>query len=188
MWFIIQFLLKKGPFEFNIYSQGSEYTFLEKITLCGKTKIMKEGANGTLEDAKDGDDYSGEIWITNCDLKSSNPIFHFVLVCNNFGNSLFRSVECQINGCEVVDQSSASYPHKCYIENLLSQGPNSQNTFLESSLFYKEVPGTEERFTKTGGTNLNDSGYAKRQEIVKNSNIIEFECDTCIDFFKVRNS
>ena len=61
MWFIIQFLLKKGPFEFNIYSQGSEYTFLEKITLCGKTKIMKEGANGTLEDAKDGDDYSGEI-------------------------------------------------------------------------------------------------------------------------------
>ena len=48
--------------------------------------------------------------------------------------------------------------------------------------------GTEERFQKTGGSNLNDSGYAKRQDIVKESKPIEFECDTYNDFFKVRSS
>ena len=64
-----------------------------------------------------------------------------------------------------------------YIENLLSYGSNSQQTFLETGLFQKEVLGCEERFKKDGGSNAADSGYCKRQEVVKDSQVINFETD-----------
>ena len=63
----------EGPYEFKINSQGKEYCMLPYTRLEGCLEIYKtDGTSFTS-----GDDYS---------------------VCNMFPNSIFKQVECQVNG------------------------------------------------------------------------------------------
>ena len=68
---------------------------------------------------------------------------------------------------EVVDQSSACYPFRCYIDNLLSFGSDSQSTFLRTAFYDRDIPGTTDRYKSTGGVKIEDSGYMKRRKFVK---------------------
>ena len=63
----------EGPYDFRISSQNKEYLYMPHTRLEGCLEIERE--NGTAMDAND--DFS---------------------VCNMYPNSIFKQVECQVNG------------------------------------------------------------------------------------------
>ena len=64
----------EGPYEFKINSQGKEYCMLPYTRLEGCLEIVKT----------DGTPYAGSV--------------DDFSVCNMFPNSIFKQVECQVNG------------------------------------------------------------------------------------------
>ena len=82
----------------------------------------------------------------------------------------------------MVDQSTSTYPYKCYLETLLSYNADATNTHLETSFFYKEKPGTE-TFNKL---NQGAGGYETRSLKVKRGRKLFFSTQVYVDFFNTR--
>lgn len=85
----------KGPFEFIIPKDPDSYTFLPLTRLEGTVKITKaDGSNLALTDN--------------------------ITIVNLFTQSLFKQVECEINGIQVCDLSTPTYAWKSFIETHLT--------------------------------------------------------------------
>ena len=82
----------KGPFTFDIPADPDKFTDAESIRLHGAMKIMAND-NGTLSEMAAGDKVS---------------------TVNNIFNSLWSSVNTQLNGTEITDPSSRWYAYKSY--------------------------------------------------------------------------
>ena len=103
--------------------------------------------------------------------------------CNLFPNSIFKSLELSVNGVELQDQSSSTYPFKCYLEQLLSYGSESKNTHLQTEYWIKDASGDEDTVESTNNAG---KGFTKRAELAKESNVIQFSSQLHADFFNQR--
>jgi hypothetical protein len=102
-----------APIEFDVNGTGDEYMDFANSYLQVKAKIIKE------------DDSN----IANAE--TVGPV-------NNFLHSLFSQVDVSLNGTQ-ISSSTATYPYRAYIENLLSYGPAAKESQLTSALFYKDL-------------------------------------------------
>lgn len=58
---------------------------------------------------------------------------------NNFLHSCFKQVSIDLNGT-TIENTNTTYPYKAYMLNLLNYNNEAKDTFLSSSLFYKDTP------------------------------------------------
>jgi hypothetical protein len=103
----------EAPIEFDVNGTGEEYLDFANSYLQVKAKIVKE----------DGTDIAAAGIV--------GPV-------NNFLHSLFSQVDVSLNGTQITS-STATYPYRAYIENLLSYGPAAKESQLTSALFYKDM-------------------------------------------------
>jgi len=139
-----------GPFTFDIPADPDKFTDAESIRLHGAMRIMaqKAGASANLP--------GGE---------KVSPI-------NNVFNSLWSSVNIQLNGTEITDPSSRWYAYKSYFENNLSYSTSSKESILSSRGYFKDTP---EKYDDvgSGGQSLN-AGFNTRQKMFEGSKWVYF--------------
>jgi len=91
--------------------------------------------------------------------------------------SIWRQVECEINGVQVADLTSPTYHYKAYLENHLSYGKEAKDGHLRCSLYSKDTAGQEE--TLGAG---NEAYVTKRSWFTADGKIY-FSTPIHIDFF-----
>lgn len=121
----------KGPFDFVIPRDPESYIYMPYTRLEGVVKVTK--ADGTNLAAADN-----------------------TSVVNLFTQSLFKQVECEINGTQVCDISTPSYAWKSFIETHLTYNDGAKKTHLQCSMYEKDENGKE-----TNLTNENDGAVAR---------------------------
>jgi hypothetical protein len=142
-----------GPYEFQIVKDPDHYIHLPLTRLEGEIEI-KDNAGAALSD----------------DDKCT--------VVNLFTQSIFKQVECEINGTEVCDLSTPTYAFKSYIETHLTYGKSAKETHLYCSLYDKDTPGKE---TATDDTNVGAKNRKARtfNKKIQFSNIIHSDFFQC---------
>jgi hypothetical protein len=142
-----------GPYEFQIVKDPDHYIHLPMTRLEGELEITNTDGTAIAEADK-------------------------MTVANLFPQSIFKQVECEINGTEVCDLSTPTYAYKSFIETHLTYGQSAKDTHLYCSMYHKDTPTKEELLD---GTN---TGHVERRNRVKNkkiyfSNIIHSDFFQC---------
>jgi hypothetical protein len=146
-------LTDSGPYEFQIVKDPDHYIHLPLTRLEGEIEVVK--SDGTAIAATDA-----------------------VSVINLFPQSIFKQVECEINGTEVCDLSTPTYAFKSFLETHLTYSTTAKNTHLYCSMYEKDTAGKESVI----GTDNN--GFKVRALRAKNkkvnfSNIIHSDFFQC---------
>lgn len=126
--------------EFNINGGGDSYKDLHSASLHLKLQILKDTKLAYLE------------------AETDQPT-----LCNNFMNSIFKTLTVQLNNVPV--SVSLEHPYKSIIENTLSYGVDASSTQLNLAGFYVDKGELE-------GLTGND-GLTSRKALFKNSAIVE---------------
>ena len=100
----------KGPFTFDIPADPDKFTDAESIRLHGAMRIVSNNF-------------------------SDLPAAEKVSPVNNIFNSLWSSINTQLNGTEITDPSSRWYAYKSYFENHLSYSTSSKENYLLNGIF-----------------------------------------------------
>lgn len=108
-----------GPFEFIIPKDPDSWTALPLTRLEGEISLEK---------------IDGSDWVAASDLVS---------VVNLFPQSIFKQVECELNGIQVCDLSTPTYSWKSFIETQLTYGKDAKDTHLANALYLKDTEGKE---------------------------------------------
>lgn len=133
----------KGPFEFIIPRDPDSYMYMPFTRLEGTVEVKKE--DGTNLAAADN-----------------------ISVVNLFTQSLFKQVECEINGTQVCDISTPSYAWKSFIETHLTYNKGAKETHLRCSMYEKDTIDKEENFT------FENDGSKKRFAFISGGNKFYF--------------
>lgn len=133
----------KGPFEFIIPRDPDSYMYMPFTRLEGTVEVKKE--DGTALAVADN-----------------------ISVVNLFTQSLFKQVECEINGTQVCDISTPSYAWKSFIETHLTYNKGAKNTHLKCSMYEKDTIEKEENFT------FENTGSKSRFDLVSGANKFYF--------------
>ena len=141
----------QGPFNFEIPADPEKFTDAESIRLQGRMRIRKK-VGSVLSDLTDGAKVS---------------------TVNNIFNSLWSSINVQLNETEITDPSSRWYAFKSYFENHLSYSTPTKENVLAFKGYIKDTPG---KFDDIGDNNTNSSndGYLKRQKMFEGSKWVYF--------------
>lgn len=93
---------------------------------------------------------------------------------NNLLHSLFSQIELSFNG-QSFENSNNVYPYKAYLTDLLNYGQDSKNSYLQSSLFYKDDAGQFDNIRlvpKNLETNLViNQGLKRRKDLISNGSL-----------------
>lgn len=100
---------------------------------------------------------------------------------NNFASSLFSQVDVELNGTS-IETTNETYPYRAYITDLLNFGQDAKNSFLQSSLFYKDTPGQMDNLNVLGDT-VNHGLLDRRNVVIKGNGQIELISRLYNDFF-----
>ena len=147
-------ITNSGPFEFLLPSHAyNEYTYLPLTRLEGEIRVTKEDG-AALANTDD------------------------VSVANFFPSTLFRQVECELNGHQIADLSSPTYPYKVYIESILSYGKEAKLSHLQASVFYEDQVSKEAENTKA-----NNTGLLARSKLISPNKSLYFSTQLHLDFF-----
>jgi hypothetical protein len=143
----------QGPYEFIVVKDPDHFIHLPLTRLEGELEIVK--ADGTAVTAED-----------KC------------TVANLFPQTIFKQVECELNGTEVCDLSTPTYAYKSFFETHLTYGQSAKDTHLYCSMYHKDTPGKE---TAVDGTNLGAKARKDRTQLKKIpfSNIIHSDFFQC---------
>lgn len=164
-------ITNSGPFEFHIVRDPDHFIHLPLTRLEGEVEITNADGTAVAEADK-------------------------CTVVNLFPQSLFKQVECEINGTEVCDLSTPTYAYKSFLETHLTYGESAKETHLYCSMYHKDTPGKE---TELDDTNIGakDRKARTQKQKIRFSNIIHsdfFQChkylipDTDIKLKFIRNS
>ena len=142
-----------GPFEFIIPKDPDSWTSLPLTRLEGEIELKKSDNNA----------------IAATDIVS---------VVNLFPQSLFKQIECEVNGIQVCDLSTPTYAWKSYIETHLTYSRAAKETHLTNSLYLKDATGKETEYLVT------NIPFKNRREALKNgkysfSNLIHSDFFHC---------
>lgn len=125
----------QGPFDFTIPRDPESYIFMPYTRLEGEVKITKADGTNLLDTDK-------------------------ASVVNLFTQSLFKQVECEINGTQVCDISTPSYAWKSFIETHLTYNDGAKKTHLKCSMFEKDQIGKETNIA------LENTGAKARYDLI----------------------
>jgi hypothetical protein len=140
----------QGPFIFEIPADPEKFTNAESIHLQGRMRIRAKTGN-VLSDLVAG-------------AKVSTV---------NIFNSLWSSINIQLNDTEITDPSSRWYAFKSYFENHLSYSTPTKENVLAFKGYIKDTP---EKYDDIGSdtTNSTNVGYLKRQKMFEKSKWVYF--------------
>ena len=101
-----------------------------------------------------------------------------VSIANLQCHNLFKQVELYVNGTQVVDLSSPTYPWKAFLETFLSYDVNVKSSTLKSALFHEdEASPWPPKFSKADAEDLK-----ARNELIALSKVCYFVTPLYIDF------
>ncbi|XP_023241945.1 uncharacterized protein F54H12.2-like [Centruroides sculpturatus] len=143
----------RSPIEFLISRSGNHYMDLHSIYLCVQEKIVK----------KDGSKFGSEEKVT--------PVNYFL-------NSLFSQCTMFLNDKPVITE--VNYPYRAILDALLFNSKKVQETFLSSTLFFKDTAGQMDSINPLNENNTN-YGLVIRFNISKESRIIDLMGGLYID-------
>jgi len=110
-----------GPYDFLIPSDDNDYTFLPLTRLYGELEVVKTDGTPVTAAEKNG-------------------------IVNLFPHSIFKQIECSINGTQICDLSTPTYPYKAFIETHLSFNKHAKEGHLYCECYSKETVGKENNF------------------------------------------
>ena len=90
---------------------------------------------------------------------------------NNFGMTIFRLVEFEINEKSLTNVSNRALPHLGYILHLLNYDQDDMNTFLPLQGWEKDITGSFDVIDVTAA----NTGYNARHALINQSNITYIE-------------
>ncbi len=143
-----------GPYEFLITKDPDHYIFLPMTRLEGQLEIVTTDGDAGIAEADK------------------------VSVVNLFTQSIFKQVECEINGTEVCDLSTPTYAYKSFIETHLTYGKSAKDTHLYCSLYEKDTPEQEEVL------DVANTAWVSRKKRVVSKKKINFSNIIHSDFFQ----
>ena len=141
----------QGPFIFEIPADPEKFTDAESIRLQGRMRIMMKDGNSLV----------------------SLPSGEKVSTVNNIFNSLWSSINVQLNETEITDPSSRWYAFKSYFENHLSYSTPTKENILAFKGYIKDTPGKFDDIGNDSNPSTNN-GYLKRQKMFKGSKWVYF--------------
>ena len=145
-----------GPYDFLIPSEDNDYTFLPLTRLYGELEVVKTDGSAVTNAEKNG-------------------------IVNLFPHSIFKQIECSINGTQICDLSTPTYPYKAFIETHLSFNKHAKEGHLYCECYSKETVGKENNF-ELGTVAAPNPAFDERHERCKNK--IYFSMILHIDFFQ----
>ena len=154
----------KGPFIFEIPADPEKFTDAESFLLLGRMRIRAR---------------SGGV-ITNL------PSDENVSTVNNIFNSLWSSINVQLNDTEITDPSSRWYAFKSYFENHLSYSTPTKENILAFRGYIKDTPGKYEDVGNASTPSTNE-GYLKRKKMFEESKWVYFCINIHADITTLRN-
>lgn len=95
---------------------------------------------------------------------------------NNWFHSAFSDVILTLSGTQ-IEGGNMTYPYKAYLTNLFVNGKGSKETQLKTTGWYKD---TADKFNNNGDDN---KGFKARNELIKQSNVVEMCGPLMLDFF-----
>lgn len=143
-------------FEFVIPAENHEYMYLPLTRLEGEIEIKKK--DGTV--------------ITAADLFAPS---------NQLATTIFKQVECEVNGVQVADLTSPTYHYKAYLEHMLSYCSDVKWSASRCLLWSEEGAGNEENvaLAAAGG----NTGLLERKGWVVENNSLYFSSPIYVDLF-----
>ena len=141
----------QGPYIFEIPADPEKFTDAESIRLQGRMRIMKKTGH----------------------VLGALPSGEKVSTVNNIFNSLWSSINVQLNETEITDPSSRWYAFKSYFENHLSYSTPTKENILAFKGYIKDTPGKFDD-VGNGGHNSSNDGYLKRQKMFEESKWVYF--------------
>ena len=145
-----------GPYDFLIPSDDNDYTFLPLTRLYGELEVVKADGTAVTAAEKNG-------------------------IVNLFPHSIFKQIECSINGTQIVDLSTPTYPYKAFIETHLSFNKHAKEGHLYCECYTKETVGKENNFEVSTNTEKNPT-FDERKKRCESK--IYFSMILHIDFFQ----
>jgi hypothetical protein len=145
-----------GPYDFLIASDGNDYTAMSLTRLHGTIQVTKPDGST----------------ITDTELNST---------VNLLPQSLFRQVECYVNGFQVVDLSTPTYGYKAFIQTHLGNTDDAKKITFFPEMYAKDTVKKENTFVITGDTKA-DSFVASHT--LHKSGKIDFSMQLHIDFLQ----
>jgi len=158
----INVLTNNGPFEFHIARDPDHYIELPYTTLSGKLRVTKTN---------------------NEDLESTDAVG----ICNMFPHSLFKQIEIEVEGKQINDITSSTYPLKAFIEKTLSYDRSAINTHLRMEGVQRDDYGKEEVFAISEADATSNKGYVRRRGWV-NAKDYYFNMIIHADFFQLQRN
>lgn len=138
-------------FEFVIPAENHEYLYLPLTRVEGEIKMSKKD-NTAIADAD------------------------VVSLTNLLSTSIFKQVECEVNGVQVADLTSPTYHYKAYLEHELTYSNDVKETSSRCMLYHWEEAGKEE--------DQNNPGLkARKGWLTSNGNTLFFSTPIFVDFF-----
>lgn len=147
----------EGPYEIVVPNDSHQFTQLDTMRLVGCFEVQKADGSAFVADDK-------------------------VSVVNTAPQTLFKQIECLLNGCCVNDISTSSYPFKSYLENHFSFDEDIKNTTLRATeMYYKD---TDDGEPDTANLTAADTGFAKRKKLIIDKKKVYFVMKLHIDFLQ----
>ena len=162
----------RGPYTFEIPTQGEAYINLASAQLWGMCRIVIGNPDQTFKEITEADNVS---------------------IVNLFPASLFRDIKVEVNSHPLNELSSPHAHIKTYIEHLLTFSSDALHSHLQSQLF---VPDSAEQFDNFGDTNdgfkvpdadaerPHNWGYHDRKLIIAGSRKFDFQIPLSHDFIQ----
>ncbi len=123
----INALTDTGPYEFQLSRDPEHYTYLPLTRLYGTVKVVKSA---------DSKDFAATDVIS---------------VCNMFPQTLFKQIEIEVEGKQVNDISSSTYPIKAFMETVLTYGSDAKKTHLTLAGWENDQAGVADKMTENKG-------------------------------------
>ena len=159
--------LENNQGEITIDIPGSQYYIdLSSCMLFVKARISKQAGAKIEDDAK-------------------------IAPVNNFLHSCFKQISIDLNGT-TIENTNLTYPYKAYLLNLLNYNNEAKDTFLSSSLFYKDTPThmdniemvrTKKEENKEIKVDLNEGLMQRRKIMLDGGGLIEMMGPLYCDLF-----
>ena len=148
-----------GPYDFVIPSDGNEFTAMPLTRLHGEVEVTK------LDGSK----------MTDAEMNAC---------VNLFPQTLFRQMELYVNGKQVADLSTPSYPYKAFLQTHLGTTEDAKKITYFPEMWNKDTIDKENSFVLTGEDKC--ESFANRHARLKQGKIW-FSMILHVDFLQCRN-
>jgi hypothetical protein len=148
-----------GPYDFVIPSDGNEFTAMPLTRLHGEVEVTKPDGSK----------------VTDTEINAC---------VNLFPQTLFRQIELYVNGKQVADLSTPSYPYKAFIQTHLGTTDDAKKITYSPEMWGKDTIEKENVFIHTGADKC--ESFEKRHARLKEGRLY-FSMILHVDFLQCRN-